>query len=263
MNKYVLLISIASISIFSCSDRLYEGQKIYKINDTGVDDVIEEYEVTDGVKVKAIETKDKGVVFEELDGISIPVTGPINTKTLLGGVTDSFRKNVGDNYYLPDKDLSTSGKGYMSYDFALQAVNISFKNRFSVDSRLSEAVRDSFPSTWSSSFSPAIALGYSVSRNQFNRKGSKTEISITFGIFGGFGTVDINDKVTRNPKYTLSRKALTTNRGFFANIGIQKWDFGYAFGWETAYGPGSDLWIYQKEPFHGIIIGYDLVKLRD
>ncbi|TRX54836.1 hypothetical protein FNH22_18960 [Fulvivirga sp. M361] len=261
-TESIVLIFIAVLLWSSCANRIHRGQIIYQISAVGGNDRIETLRVTDGVNVNITEVAGKGVIISPRPGSTIS-TSSVSSTTLTGKVTDPFRSALSPgSYYLPDKDFSSSAKGYTSLNLSLQAVNITFKNRFNPDERLSQAVRDTFPSTWSSSFSPALAMGYTITRNQYQPDGKKITFDLTIGGFFGFGTTDINNKTTRAPVYNFSRKALTTQKGFYLNLGIQKWDVGYAYGWERAHGDGSESWVFQNQPFHGIIIGYDLVKLR-
>ena len=144
--------------------------------------------------------------------------------------------------------------------FSFQVLNITAKYRPRVSTSLAPSISESFPATWESGFKPAFAGGFSQSINWFDKKNKKHSISAIGGVFLGLSTTKLDNNSTRNPVYNLSRNALTVSRGLFFSLGYQKWDIGYAFGWDKPYGEAAESWVYYNEQFHAIIIGFDIVK---
>ena len=144
-------------------------------------------------------------------------------------------------------------------------MNISFKRRGNIRGPNDEvmAVQDSFQTTWSAGFSPALAYGISRSWNVINKSKKKTTFEVSLAFFYGLGTADINNKTTRYPIVQTSSKALFSSKGFLVNIGVQKFDFGYAIGWDHAMGSENHAWAYHGQTFTAFVLGYDLFKTRE
>ena len=270
MSKYSGLLSLVTVfCIASCSStknvRVWKGAMIYQI-ESNAGDKVKTYELVNGKKF-TVNQSDQGITLSTDDFTCMKKLDTDLTPSS-GYIRDQFRLGVGSKFYYPDIDASKDDAlhvdkvTYSKFDFKLQAVNITFKNRRSLRDDIIPAVADSFPNTWNSGFTPALALGGTQEITWFNQSKKAHTISITGGVFYGLGTTKLDKNTTRLPVYSLSRTALTHNYGGYINLGYQKWDVGFAFGWESASGIGSESWVYQNQLFNGIIIGYDIVKLR-
>lgn len=264
-----LIVMLLIMSSCGTSFHLSKGTKLYSKKSGALNDQIQTDVVDSGTAVEIVE-KDKHYIIKPIHGSSISVNSgdatSTDVKTASQKVEDDFRRSISDDtYYYPDKDASKSSFTYSSWNSSLKAISVSFKNRsnFRGPNQEAMAVRDSFPSSWNSGFSPALAYGISRSWNVVNQSKKKTTFELSMSFFYGLGITDINNKTTRYPIIQTSSKALYNSKGFLINIGIQKFDFGYAIGWDHAFGSDNDAWAYHGQKFTGFVLGYDLFKTRE
>ena len=266
MRLYIVnFIYVGLVFISSCSttNRLSKGGFIYTLETGDTVDVIQKQEVIAPGKV-TISEKEGSLLIKKAasSNLQLKETGAQNVKK--GKVLDQFRQALSkDDLYYPESEVKPQKSlRYSSRYASLTAMTISVKNRFETRDFEADMVEDTFPSTYSIGFNPAFAFGLTQAWNWYTPSKKRLTAEITGGVFYGFGATDINNKTTREPVYMLSRKAFYHSRGVFLNLGVEKFDAGVVFGWDRATGPGSKGWVYQNQPFWGIIIGYDIVKVK-
>jgi len=261
-TKHIYLVIVA-FTLVGCSTSytISKKSKLYQTEVNGISYDTREYDVN---KTKVtITEKDDHVIVN-----GVPNTlNPTSTTTTQGTISD-YRGDLQGNqaeakYYYPDpRAKPDKSLIYYSWNLNLSAATISIKNRFKIRPLSDPTVQDSFPSTFSTGFSPTFTLGANRSIHWVTPSAKKYELGFTLGGFYGFGTTKIDKNTTRDTPYQYSRTALYHSFGGFFNVGFQKFDVGLAFGWDIATGPGSPSWVYQGQPFYGIILGYDIVKFK-
>ena len=256
---YFLVSTFCSCTVY----RVHKGENyIKRIDSKGTDkEELKIYKLSKRTTFKSIKETDSKNLILTLDG-DLDET-PEQTKEYSPGVIDQFQKDQvdTDNFFLEKSTYKDSVFHYWKEAINFQVINITFKNRFRTVNDLEQAVQDSFPSTWSSGFNPAIAVGFAETKVKYGKNGKKT-LGFTIGGFFGLGVEKLSKDNTRNDPIEFARSALTVTPGFHANFGYQKWDFGTAIGWEFATGSGAKRWVYHGAPFLGVIFGYDIVKVR-
>lgn len=169
------------------------------------------------------------------------------------------------------KDKSKSGSmkcyrtavTYFDSQIAVQALTIPLKVRPALTS---EALRDSFPSQAISGFNLGFSAGWQFRYNAFRSKKNlfgdhTTKFSITPGGFLGLGAQKLNNANTRGPnRFSIERSAVSISMGFYAMLGFDRFNIGYAIGWDYATGNGRSAWVYQGHHWNGIIVALDIFK---
>ena len=124
---------------------------------------------------------------------------------------------------------------------------------------------DSFPSQAETGFNIALAGGWKFNINSYSSKKDLfgkniRQFSLTPGWLLGAGAADLTKDNTRNPIIDFKRKAAIISTGGFIMLGYNTINFGYSFGWDFATGEGHKGWLYQGQLWHGITIGFDIIK---
>lgn len=148
---------------------------------------------------------------------------------------------------------------YGSNSFVFQGLTIPLKFRRKAFNN------DSFPATTETGFSPSLAAGWKFNYNVVKSKedifGKKTrQYSITPGAFIGLSATDLSKTTTRDPAIVFPRKAPVFSAGFFLMLGYNNINFGYSIGVDHAQGPGKGSWVYRGKIWHGLTIGFDIIK---
>ncbi|MCH7396402.1 hypothetical protein MM236_00305 [Belliella sp. DSM 107340] len=96
------------------------------------------------------------------------------------------------------------------------------------------------------------------SRNKFGQQERKTRhYGLSFGAFSGFGSSPITPWFT-NDQITEEYDGLVWSNGLAFSIGIDYLNLGFALGWDRLLDKNSNLWIYQRKPWLGLIIGINI-----
>lgn len=262
------------------------GQNVFehRWDPTGTSSIIDEHttQLMRGADIR--EQEDNSIIINSPGAAAGTISRSYGTHNPGGGFTpdgvqDDFRQNLpAGSWYYPDPDrmLRTDPRPtrivnplhYRKREAGLKALNITFKNRYQIinsndlQSNIRNDFSDQFPPSWEGSFSPALAFGYSLDYVRITPGKDKFVWGWSIGPFLGFGTAELKPETTV-PAYPLKRKNLFLSVGAYVNVGIQKWDIGLAYGFDHAMGAYNERWVYQRQPFVGIIVGYDLLKFRD
>ncbi|MET3501279.1 hypothetical protein ABIC45_002891 [Mucilaginibacter rubeus] len=120
------------------------------------------------------------------------------------------------------------------------------------------------PALWKPGF-PNLSFGYKFSRSWCRLKKdflglNLNSVSITPGVLAGLSTVALSATNTLNAPTVPSRTALVNTYGVFAMVGIGRFGFGYAGGWDHATGESGSYWNYKGKYWNGFALSIDLVN---
>ncbi|MCH7414256.1 hypothetical protein MM213_12210 [Belliella sp. R4-6] len=149
----------------------------------------------------------------------------------------------------PDSYFTTNG-------FDIDLITIPFKYRFPVANQ---------PQQLSTNLNASVYAGYRTDfyslkyrRNKFGQQERKTRhYGLSFGAFSGFGSSPITPWFT-NDQITEEYDGLVWSNGLAFSIGIDYLNLGFALGWDRLLDKNSNLWIYQRKPWLGLIIGINI-----
>lgn len=269
--KMISIILSISLILSSCTQKKYflKDNVIYKKIETGIDSQI--YKIQSDTLVVGT----WGTLKDNGDNLSIKIDA---TSTILTGFSDIDTKKTENarklealslnKYYFPESSgllldsLQQSSIAYVDFRPVFQALSFPVKIRTKLTT---PALGDSFPTQVETNISFAFAGGYKISYNKFNAQANYLGLftdrySFTPGLFFGLGAVDLQKSNTRNPIITFGRKSLTYSFGVFAVFGFNNLNFGYSFGMDHSTGDGSQGWVYQNKPWHGLTLGVDIIK---
>lgn len=270
-NNYYLLLLLCVI-ICSCNStyRISKKNKYYSIarNYPDINNCITEHQLSNNISKIKIKEKDDCLIIEGLNDSLFKIE-EFSIDTTVSQVKDfredlivAQKKDIKVYYYPDPTMLPKKSFRYSSWQANLSLAPISIKNRFKIRKLTDPNIKDSFPSSYSVGINPTFAFGINHSINWYTPSAKKITLEFTIGPFYGFGVTKIDKNTTRESVYTYSRDALHHSLGGFFSIGLQKVNIGVLMGVDIATGPGSPSWVYQKQPFYGFILGYDLVKLN-
>lgn len=143
-------------------------------------------------------------------------------------------------------------------EFTVSAFAIPLKYRFKDEE---EGLSEEF----STEFNVNLFIGYSFGKTSFfNRKkvGAKSNTwKLTGGVFFGASTVTLNNSNTSLDEAPLTDEEIAKGLfsfGFGVVYAINKINLGAFYGWDYAIGDDADKWNYNKKPWLGVGIGYEL-----
>lgn len=279
--KRMIPIVVLVFSQYSCVKEKY----VFKSNDfysvkiaergdeygslpNGEDDSLYTIRFASGFKGKVVEFEDYLIItptdqLPKSDSISDTFEVPKNPAVMMLRV--SKIEPLRSKMFSPNIFSETKGRKYFTYFESkpvLQTLSIPIKIR----SKLTDsALKDSFPQDVSTGFNLGLAGGwkfsvnfYNPSKDIFGNKGLK--LSLTPGIFYGMGATKVSKSNTRKPIYQFDRNALTHSFGGFFMFGFNNINLGYATGWDYPTKDGSKSWLYRGKRWHGVAIGFDLIK---
>jgi len=120
------------------------------------------------------------------------------------------------------------------------------------------------PDQAENNYNAALALGYKGSINFFRFEKDEfgkyqQQISFTVGAFLGIGVTSLTTSNT-NPIIDKPRNVPYRSVGTFITLGFNNINFGYALGWDATVNTGGIGWAYQLRPWHGVMIGIEIIK---
>jgi hypothetical protein len=277
MKKYLTLILLLLIVFTSCrTKKICSGTTVYKIEKNIQKDQWElnAYKL-DKNNDDFTPTADNLIVLTP--AATIQSATPFKSLHLAGAPT--LEKTTVDNYFYGDvsgivekavafdpnniKDFPmpksiTYTNGYI----VLQALSVPYKIRNKLSG--SQYITP-IQSTVETGFSANISVGYKFALSWFRPNkdilGLNTNsISITPGLFDGLSTVALSATNTLNAPTVPNRTALVNSYGFFALLGIGRFGFGYAGGWDHATGENGKYWVYKGKYWNGFALSIDLVN---
>ena len=114
-------------------------------------------------------------------------------------------------------------------------------------------------------FNGALYIGYRTDRYRVryeqtplgfaNR--SITHLGYSIGIFSGIGAESINPWVTQD-QYPGEYEGLAWSKGIGGIIGINNFNVGLGLGFDSLLDSNRKIWIYQQQPWVGILLGLNL-----
>lgn len=155
-------------------------------------------------------------------------------------------------------DILRSTFRYNEGQFFLQPLTIALKFR-------NEAIPDTIPAQAESAFNIGFVYGYKLSKiywhpnkNCFNSQTERYGISI--GGMLSIGSMELNDKNTRDPKVLFSRKVPLLSYGALLSFSAMGVNFGIAVGRDKTFTKNTDGWLYEGKTWTGLVVGIDLIK---
>mgnify|MGYP005811653477 CR=1 FL=1 len=145
---------------------------------------------------------------------------------------------------------------FKSYGFDLDLVTIPFKYRFA---------NTGVPQQLTTNLNASIFVGYRgdiyllhYKKNEFGSFDRKTRhYGVTAGLFSGLGSTTVNPYTT-NPQISIEYDGLVWSNGFALNFGIDYLTLGVGLGWDNLLDGNSRVWIYQRKPWFGLLLGVNL-----
>ncbi len=210
------------------------------------------YKVKSGFRSK-IENRGDFIVLQKVPSDKVRNIYAKKQKSALIGTKSSFN----GKYYYPDLDTLPKMKfTYIDSKPVLQGLSIPLKIR--------AKIADISTSQTETGFNPSLAFGWKFNINRFSPEKdifgkNLTQLSLTPGIFLGTGAVDLK-KSNTHPIIQSERKAAIVSSGLFIMFGYNNINFGYSVGWDFATGEGSRNWQYHGRMWHGLSVGFDIIK---
>lgn len=99
-------------------------------------------------------------------------------------------------------------------------------------------------------------LGYEPSEIGVLRRYTK-HYGITMGMFSGIGGTAVNPFVTENA-VQIDYDGIVWSYGLAASIGVNYLSLGIALGWDQLLDRNHNVWIYQRKPWMGLVLGINL-----
>ena len=169
-----------------------------------------------------------------------------------------------NSWYFPEASIHSSHSHFCYFDSKLVLQGLSIPLR--IRPKLKDAaLKDSFPPTVETGVNISLALGWKFNINIFspyrNVLGLNTSrYSFSSGFLFGLGATDLTKSNTRDPIIVFPRKAPMISKGLFFMFGFNNLNIGYCLGIDDALGIGSKQWLYRNKVWHGVAIGFDLIK---
>ncbi|MFD2037417.1 hypothetical protein ACFSKL_21650 [Belliella marina] len=210
------------------------------------------FEIEDGFyNSRVFGQKEKVYLDNEVDSIYIfPIVrkGVFFEMDTLENKALIYPQKLSDKKY-PDSHFTARG-------FDVDVITIPFKYRFPVGNQ---------PQQLSTNLNASVYAGYRTDyyslkyrRNKFGQleRGTK-HYGLSFGAFSGFGSSPITPWFT-NDQITEEYDGLVWSNGIAVSIGIDYLNLGIALGWDRLLDQNSNLWVYQRKPWLGLIIGINI-----
>lgn len=163
---------------------------------------------------------------------------------------------------LADEEVSRTVKfKYKETNTVFQTMTIPFKYRSQLNDTVAAQV--------SSSFNVGFALGRKVTFRTFDQRfrGDKflaahnPSYSITPGVFAGPTLISLENGKSVSEPIALNRTVGGVTAGAFLVIGVERFNVGFAYGFDKALGTDSEKWLYQKDPWWwGFVLSLDFIK---
>ncbi len=266
MKEEILLVVLATLLLASCVEQKYifKSNTISKIRNTDQEppmgtDSLYYYDVTNGFQSR-IKQKGDNIIIETVDYRNLS----LSARFILPSGPSQQKIDYTNKYYYIESDYLSNTRNFKYFDTkpVLQGLSIPLKIRPKLKD---PALQDSFPSQTETGFNPALAFGWKLNLNSYSPKKdifgrNLKQFSFTPGWFLGTGAVDLKKSNTRNPIIQFERRAAIISTGAFFMFGYNNINFGYSFGWDYAMGEGRKSWLYQGKMWHGVTIGFDIIK---
>lgn len=280
--KATLVIFVVCILLTSCrTTKIAKNATVYRIDNSNN---LQAYKVTGKYTEDFTPNADNIIVLDSTDPSLFTKTGSpvkITPDATIG-------KDVLDNFFFGDVSglVKVAKKSYAANDtpwpdfeekdnlpywkdyLVLQALSVPYKIRSGLTG--TQYPNGQVYNTVETGFTANLSLGYKFSWNTYSPNKDKLlglntySFSITPGVFAGLGTTSISNTNTINlpSSYgtSFSRSALTKSFGFFTLVGVSRFGFGYAGGFDYVSGPGGSNWIYKGRWWNGIALSIDLVN---
>lgn len=145
---------------------------------------------------------------------------------------------------------------FKTYGLDLDLVTIPFKYRFA---------NAGVPQQLTTNLNASVFIGYRgdiyllhYKKNEFGTFDRKTRhYGITGGFFTGLGSTVVNSYTT-SPNITIEYDGVVWSNGFALNFGIDYLTLGVGLGWDNLLDSNSRVWVYQRKPWLGLILGINL-----
>jgi hypothetical protein len=158
---------------------------------------------------------------------------------------------------LPDKSEAKLGPNEVlrekGFDFDLLLVPFKYRGSTS-----------SLPSQLTTDFNGNVFFGYRIDRykSRFTETPAGQDRSfrrhgVTVGAFGGFGTTAISPWTTNN-QTTDEYSGFVFTRGIAAMMAARSLSLGIGLGWDYLADRDKHIWIYQNEPWLGMMLSLNL-----
>ena len=99
-------------------------------------------------------------------------------------------------------------------------------------------------------------LSYKANPLELNKR-KFDHFAYSFGVFTGFGETPVTASVTRN-RITYVYEGLVWLNGVGAIVGFNTFTIGAGLGMDMLLDRNKDIWIYQQEPWVGLLLGIKL-----
>lgn len=267
MKRALIFLFLIALVNFSCQKKILQGPtKIMKGSEfygytapngpPPAGTPIVKYSIVDPSLKATVREVDGMLFIKPLEVNSLPK--PI-TVVPIPDPTDFNFSTISGKYYFPEGKDNSSKESfrYRTSGIAIQTLGIPFKFRGSINDTLPRQVETGFSGT----LSVAWKFNWNVFRPEKNYLGKNTNtISLALGIIPiGLGTVTLKKENTFS-EIVLPRTALVYSNGAFVMFGVNNINFGIAGGFDWATGPEASKWMYQKKPWAGIVVGFDILK---
>lgn len=191
--------------------------------------------------------KENAYVAVETDSIKVY---PIITKKPLLADTTSYRTFAltGNQTALPPKMSKTS--------IDLDISTVLLKYRFQ---------KANVPNQLSSNLNVNLYSGFRKDYYSFidqttptqEKKRTMNHFEFDFGVFIGLGITPINSSVTEN-NVTIEYDGMVFQKGLAVFVGMQRITAGLSVGFDNLLDENHHKWIYQQQPWLGLMIGINL-----
>lgn len=212
-----------------------------------------EYEILDGVYTSNIfnGTNEKVYVDNEPDELFVFPLKKYNGKYLIDTLNQNSLKFPQKRSYsaLQSELFRVSG-------FDVDIITIPFKYRFPTAG---------VPQQLNTNLNASVFVGYRTdyyrlryNLNEINEYERKTNhYGLTFGLFSGFGSSAISPFVTSD-QVTIEYDGVVWSNGVAISLGIDYLNLGVALGFDQLLDSNSSVWIYNRKPFLGLVLGVNL-----
>jgi hypothetical protein len=145
---------------------------------------------------------------------------------------------------------------FTTHGFDVDVITIPFKYRFPVFGQ---------PQQLSTNLNASLYTGYRTDFYSLKYKRNKLgqyirqskHYGLSFGAFSGFGSSPVTPWFT-NDQITEEYDGLVWSNGLAVSLGIDYLNLGLAVGWDRLLDKNSSVWIYQRKPWLGLVIGINI-----
>ncbi len=214
---------------------------------------IADYEIMDGVYSSRIFNGAKEKVYLDNEDEYLYI---LPLKEMDGGFeADTTKRNLLVYPQKRSQQLLKNARFYSS-GIDVDLITIPFKYR---------SATGGVPPQLNTNFNANVYLGYrseiytlGYEENEINNLERYTRhYGVTVGLFSGIGGTAVNPFVTRD-QVQLEYDGMVWSYGIAGSIGVNNLTLGLALGFDQLLDNNSEVWIYQKKPWLGLVLGINL-----